>query len=510
MSVTDVSKTFVSTRALDAVTFTVEPGEVHALVGHNGSGKSTLVKILAGFHKPDAGSGVFEVDGETIPYGDSDACHRAGLRFIHQELGLLDDLTLLENLRLGDAYETGPGWRIHWRAERARAREILAIVGLRLDPGVKVAQLTPIERTQVAVARALQSEEAVRVLVLDEPTATLPSSEVDKLFELIQRTIEHGVGIIYVSHRLEEIQAISNRVTVLREGRAVGSGPTAEFGTARLVELIVGEAAGESVPSAAREASRSREAGEVLRFEEVEAGELRGASFAVQAGEIVGMAGLAGSGVHDVPAVLLGQLEIDSGEVRVAGEVVERPEPADLRTRGVAVLPSARNLKGIPELTIRENLTLADLGPISRSGGWNLDLGGERREVREMIKRFDVRPPEPEKPLAELSGGNQQKIAVAKWLRVDPDLLVLDEPTQGVDVGAKAEILELVADAASQGVAAVLCSSDLDDLAAICSRVLVIRGGRIAAELTGDRINREAITEECYRSANPPEKASSK
>lgn len=501
LSISGVSKTFMSTKALDDLTMTVEPSEVHALVGHNGSGKSTLIKILSGFHEPDAGSGPFVVDGQTIPYGDSDACHRAGLRFIHQELGLLDDLSVLENLRLGDSYETAPGWRIRWRNERRRAREILSIVGLDLNPEILVETLTPIERTQVAVARALQSESAVRVLVLDEPTATLPSSEVDRLFELIRRTTAHGVGIIYVSHRLEEIHAISNRVTVLREGKIVGTGPSSEFDNDRLVELIVGSVAEESAPLAAREATRVREAGEVLAFDGITAGELVDASFAVRSGEIVGMAGLAGSGVHDVPAVLLGSLDVEGGTVRVHGEVIDRPEPEELRDRGVAVLPSARDLKGIAEMSIRENLTLSDLKPLTR--GIRLDLAGEKREVRSLIKRFDIKPAEAEKPLGELSGGNKQKVAVAKWLRVDPDLLVLDEPTQGVDVGAKAEILDLVSDAASQGVAAVLCSSDLDDLAAICSRVLIIRGGSIAAELTGAQITREAITEECYRSSEP-------
>jgi ribose transport system ATP-binding protein len=499
MSVADVSKTFVSTRALDRVDFGVRAGEVHALIGHNGSGKSTLVKILAGFHKPDSGSGAFTVDGEQLPYGDPEAVHRAGLRFIHQELGLLDDLTLLENLRLGDHYLTGRGWRVRWGAERRRAAEVLAIVGLDLDPDTKVAELTPIERTQVAVARAMQNEAAVRVVLLDEPTATLPSSEVDKLFELIRRMTARGVGIVYVSHRLEEIEEIADRVTVLREGRVVGAGPRAEFDNARLVSLIVGSLAGEVVPGSAREATREHAEGDaLLAFQAVTAGELRGAEFVVRTGEIVGVAGLAGSGVHDIPGVLLGRVPVEAGHVVVAGRVVDDPDPSKLRPLGAAVLPSPRHLKGIPDLTIRENLTLADLGPLTR--GWNLDLRRERREVAELVERFDVKPREPEKPLVELSGGNQQKVAVAKWLRIEPDLLVLDEPTQGVDVGAKAEILDLVAAAAADGLAVVLCSSDLDDLEAICSRVLVVRGGRVAGELTGQRINRKTITEECYRS----------
>jgi ribose transport system ATP-binding protein len=481
------------------VSFDVRAGEVHALIGHNGSGKSTLVKVLAGFHKPDGNSGAFVVAGQKLPYGDAEAVHRAGLRFIHQELGLLDDLSLLENLRLGDSYLTGRGWRVRWGAERRRAREVLAIVGIDLDPDVKVGELTPIERTQVAVARAMQDEAAVRVVLLDEPTATLPSSEVTKLFELIRRMTARRVGIVYVSHRLEEIEEIADRVTVLREGRVVGSGARTEFDNARLVSLIVGSTAGEVVPGSAREATRDHDEGDsLLAFQAVTAGELREAEFVVRTGEIVGVAGLAGSGVHDIPGVLLGRVPVESGHVVVSGRVVDDPDPAKLRPLGAAVMPSPRNLKGIPDLTVRENLTLADLGPLTR--GWNLDLRRERREVDEIVDRFDVKPREPERPLAELSGGNQQKVAVAKWLRIEPDLLVLDEPTQGVDVGAKAEILDLIATAAADGLAVILCSSDLDDLEAVCSRVLVVRRGRVATELTGERINRETITEECYRS----------
>ncbi len=498
MSVSDVSKTFVGTLALDRVSLDVRAGEVHALIGHNGSGKSTLVKILAGFHKPDAHSGPFVVEGESISYGDPEDVHRAGLRFIHQELGLLDDLTLLENLRLGSGYLTGRAWRVRWGAERRRAREALTVVGLDLDPEIKVADLTPIERTQVAVARALQEEEAVRFILLDEPTATLPSAEVSKLFDLIRRMIGRGVGIVYVSHRLEEIEEIADRITVLREGRVVGTGPRAEFDNARLVSLIVGSSAGEVVPRSAREATRDTAEATLLDFQAVTAGELCEADFVIRTGEIVGVAGLAGSGVHDIPGVLLGRVPVAGGHVVVGGRVVDDPDPAKRRPLGAAVLPSPRDLKGIPDLTVRENLTLADLGPLTR--GWSLDLRGERREVAAIVDRFDVKPQEPEKPLAELSGGNQQKVAVAKWLRIEPDLLVLDEPTQGVDVGAKAEILDLIATAAAEGLAVVLCSSDLDDLEAVCSRVLVVRGGRVAAELTGPRINRKTITEECYRS----------
>jgi ribose transport system ATP-binding protein len=493
LQVRNLSKTFVGQRALDGVDFDVGPAEVHALVGHNGSGKSTLIKVLSGFHQPDPGGSV-EVAGTPLRPGDPAAGRRAGLRFIHQELGLVDDLTVLENLRLGGVYETGRGGRIRWRSERRRAREALARVGLKAHPDVPVSELSPVQRTQVAVARALDEEQGARILFFDEPTATLPHSEVERLFALIRSTVHAGLGVVYISHRLEELPQIADRVTVLRNGRVVGSGPQAQFDKDRLVELIVGEALArgrrpEPLPNRA-------EAQGGLRFDGVAAGRLEDASFAVAPGEVVGMAGLAGSGVHDVPRVLLGRIPLESGSITAGGELLA---PEELVRRRVAVLSSERVLKNIPTMNVRENLTLPELEPLWRGG--RLRLREERAVARELIRRFGVRPAEPEKPLMELSGGNQQKVAVAKWLRTEPRLMVLDEPTQGVDVGGKAEILELLRAAARDGVGVLICSSDLEDLEIVCDRVLVVREGRVGGELTGAQITRERVSEECYRDA---------
>jgi ribose transport system ATP-binding protein len=499
LEVRGLAKTFVSQRALAGVDFDVRPGEVHALVGHNGSGKSTLIKILAGFHDPDPG-GTATVAGTPLRFGDPDASRAAGLRFIHQELGLVDDLTVLENLRLGGAYATGRLGRIRWRDEREAARRSLRRVHLSAHPDARVAELSPIQRTQLAVARALDEEEGARVLFLDEPTATLPHSEVERLFELIEATRAHGLGIVYISHRLEEIERIADRVTVLRDGQVVGTGPRSEFGRDRLVDLIIGlqpEAVEARDGSGAPASERALGDEACLRFTGVQAGELRDATFELRPGEVVGMAGLAGSGVHDVVNVLLARTELEGGTIDIAGTPLGAPDPDELRRRRAAVLPSQRALKSIPTFTVRENLTLPDLTPL-----WNgrrLRRTEERRVARELIRRFDIRPPALEKPLMELSGGNQQKVAVAKWLRTEPRVFVLDEPTQGVDVGGKGEILQLLRGAARGGVGVLICSSDLEDLELVCDRVLVVRDGGVRSELTGAAITRERISEECYR-----------
>ena len=495
LAVRRLSKTFVGQRALGGVDFDVRPAEVHALVGHNGSGKSTLMKILAGYHQPDSGSGPIEVGGKPLPPGDPDASHQAGMRFIHQELGLVDRLTVLENLRLGGSWDTGRGRKIHWKREREYARRSLQRVGLKAHPDVLVADLGAIQRTQVAVARALQDSADARLLFFDEPTATLPAAEVDRLFELIRGTVAEGIGVVYVSHRLAELPEIANRITVLRDGLVVGSGNMRDFSRDRLVELIVGTAPHRTM--SAFVPSPESEGSEYLRFEDVYGGEIAGMSFSIGPGEIVGMAGLVGSGVHDVPSTLLGQARVKRGSIRVDGVDVHDLNPHELIALRVAVLPSARSLRNIPSLPVRENLTLPDLHPLWGRG--HLRLREERRVAKGLISKFRITPPQTERIVAQLSGGNQQKVSIAKWMRLAPKLLVLDEPTQGVDVGGRAEILEILRQAARDGVAILICSSDLDDLAEVCNRVLVVRGGRIGSELSGSDLTQERIAEECYR-----------
>ncbi|HVY95641.1 MAG TPA: sugar ABC transporter ATP-binding protein [Solirubrobacterales bacterium] len=493
-----ISKTFPGQRALSGVDLEVAAGEVHALVGHNGSGKSTLIKVLSGFHTPDPGSGPATVDGAELRFGDPEGVQAAGVRFIHQDLGLADDLSILDNLKLGSGlYRTAPGWRIRWRAEREDARRRLAALGLdHLDPDDDVSRLGAVERTEVAIARALQDEEGVRVLVLDEPTAALPDEEVGRLFTLVRRLVERGVGVIYVSHRLEEVFDLADRVTVLREGVVVHSSPVAEIDQRSLARLIAGGEIAAPVRAAARAEAEAGE--ELLAFDGVWTDhELRGASFQVRAGEVVGIAGLSGSGVHDVPRTLLGGAAVRQGEIRVGGAAVRTLGPTEVADLGLAVVPAGNHHKRIAGLSVRENLTISDLRPYWAGGRFR--HRAERAEARSLLDRFGILPREPERPIELLSGGNQQKVYVARLLRTKPRLIVLEEPTQGVDVGGSADILRFIAEAAREhGVGVLLCSSDLEDLAGVCQRVLAFRAGGVAAELVGEAATREAIVEECY------------
>jgi ribose transport system ATP-binding protein len=493
-----LSKTFSGQRVLRDVSLTVEAGEVHALLGHNGSGKSTFIKLVAGFHHPDAGSGPVTVGGDTVRPGDPDSARRAGLRFIHQELGLVDNLTVLENLRLGTStYDVAPGWRIRWSRERRAAAALLGGLGLDIPPDAVLRHLSPIQRTGVAIARAVQDEDAARVIVFDEPTAALPNVEVERLFELIRRVSATGVAVLYVTHRLEEVFDIGHRVTVLRDGAVVGSGTTSDFPRARLVELIVGGERREDAGTAATAAvAHDAAAPQRLTLRGVSGGELVDATLAVHSGEVLGVAGLAGSGVHDLPNLLLGVVPLRSGEVRVGDHVLRHPTPSRSLDAGLAVLPSARWLKALPTMSVRENITLSTLHTFWHGGVFHHRQ--EKAYALQLLLRYGVRPPDTERRLATFSGGNQQKVCVARLLQQRPSVLVLDEPTQGVDVGGSAEIIGLLQEAARNGLGVMLCSSDLNDLALACDRVVVLRDGVVAAELVGSSITRERITEESY------------
>lgn len=496
LSIDHLSKTFPGTRALDGVSMSVGVGQVHALVGHNGSGKSTLIKVLAGFHEPDPGSGPIRVGGAELRAGSPDASRDAGLRFIHQELGLIDGLTVLENLRLGtDEFETGFGRRIRWGREHQRAGELLERFDLRVSPQALFGDLSAIEKTGVAVARALQDESSVSVVVFDEPTARLPDEEVQRLFRLVRRVVANGTAAIYVSHRLEEVYELADQITVLRDGRAVGVGSTEELPRERLVGLIAG-ATSVAVESAGAVRPDVR-GDDLLRLFGVSGGHVRRADLTVGAGEVVGLAGLAESGVHAVPQILLGEVALREGRVEIGGAGIEKPSPQKMKDVGVAVLPADRHLKGIPSFSLRENLTLPDVREFWRSGVFRHRV--ERSSARRQLDKFDVIPRDTERPLSLLSGGNQQKVCVAKWARIEPRVLVLDEPTQGVDVGGRAEILRFLRLAAKGGMAVLICSSDLDDLEEVCDRVVVFRGGVTVAELKGDEVTRDAIIHETFR-----------
>jgi ribose transport system ATP-binding protein len=484
LRITGLTKRFDGTLALDGVDLDVGPGEVHALVGHNGSGKSTLIKILAGYHRPEPGSAIM-LGGVPLAFGSAAASLAAGLRFVHQDLGLVHTLSTTENLALGVGFETGRGGRIRWSAERRSAWRRMRELGYDIDPRRPVGELAAAERTGIAIARALRDPEQARILVVDEPTAMLPRHEVAVLFDAIRRVRARGVGVIYVSHRLDEVFAIASRVTVLRDGRRVGTFAVDELDERRLVQLMTG---GTSLTARSDAPNRER-ANDLLAVNRLTGTVLSDVSLRAHGGEILGVAGLTGSGREELLPLLFGAHERSGGDVRVAGTALAPGHPSAAIAGGMALVPADRHTAGsVTSLSVRENVVLTDLGRHATHLG-ALRRSAERAETRRWITALDVRPPEPDAPFASLSGGNQQKIVLAKWLRVRPRVLLLDEPTQGVDVHAKAIIHQLAREAASRGAAVIIASSDDDELCECCDRVLVIRDGRIAGELRGDDIN---------------------
>lgn len=498
LAIHGLSKTFPGQRALIEVDFEVRAGEVHALVGQNGSGKSTLIKCLAGYHEPDHGSTARVTHHrrgksvEEFDLGDGQAAEAAGLRFVHQDLGLVESLNAVENLALGRGYRTKFG-TINWRTHRKETEDELAALGYRFDVRQPVSSLIPSQRTGLAIARALRHwEDDVEVVVLDEPTASLPGDDVDRLFETIRAVTARGVAVVYVSHHLDEIFRIADRVTVLRDGRKVTTTEVSGLDHDGLVELIVGRALAAEF---SQELSGVTEGGAtVLEVTNLSGGLVADVSFSVRAGQVVGIAGITGSGRESIAPLLFGAMRRDGGVVRV-GETVLPPQRPDLAVgAGLGLVPADRKRVAIvPEMTVRENITLPRIGDYFKVGFFR--YGAERKAADTWMHRLDVQPRHTERAVKNLSGGNQQKAVMARWLRMDPKALVLDEPTQGVDVGAKADIHRLIDKAAEDGAAVVVCSTDTEELVRLCSRVLVLSRGRIKREVSGAEVDRERIEE---------------
>jgi ribose transport system ATP-binding protein len=486
LTIRGLSKTFPGTKALDAVDFDLRAGEIHALVGQNGCGKSTLIKVLAGYHQPDPGTEI-ELAGEPVDLRDTIASREAGFRFVHQDLGLVETLSAVENLTLGRELDTAFGGRIRWGAERRDAERRMRALGYDFDVRRPVAELGAAERTGIAIARALWDWEDARVLVVDEPTASLPREEVKTLFQALDRVRERGLGVIYVSHRLDEIFTIGDRVTVLRDGKRVGTWNVRDLHPDRLVSLMVG---GEELRPAHDRVYRGGDevALEVRRLRGLE---VDGIDVDARRGEVLGIAGLTGSGREEVLSLLFG-VASRGGEVCLDGQAVP-DDPRGAMAAGMALVPADRRGEGaIVGLSVRENCTLTDLKRHSAPTGM-LKRSAERSEVGDWIERLDVRPRRPDAVFGTLSGGNQQKVVLAKWLRRAPRVLLLDEPTQGVDVHAKATIHALAREVAAEGAVVVIASSDDNELCDTCDRVLVMRNGAIVAEVEGDRLTPEEL-----------------
>ena len=496
IEIENLSKSFGGVRVLSDVGFTVERGEIHGLVGRNGSGKSTLIKILSGYHHPDPG-GSLRIAGNDVPLpvhpGHS---HRLGLSFVHQDLGLTPGMTVLENIRI-DGFETGFGWRIRWRRERERVRRELERFGIDASPSRLIRDLSPIDRALVAIVRALTQLEGVDggVLVLDEPTAYLPFDGVGRLFDATREAARNGTGVIFVSHRLEEITSLTDRVSVLRDGHLAGTVTTADASEARLIELIAGGKIAQSVRG-------ERTTGEdvILRVEGLQGRSVRDVSFALRRSEVLGLTGLIGMGHEEVPYLLFGARPAAGGSVELQGKPLPLHGlfPGKAMRAGMALVPADRQrASGAAQLSLRENLTLPNIDKHFVLSA--LNKRAETNQTRALLEHYGVRPPVPNRQLGTLSGGNQQKALLAKWFQRLPDVMLLHEPTQGVDVGAREDIfseIRHVADAFGTGI--LFVSSDYDDFARICDRVLVFRYGAVVGELAGESLTQERIIEACY------------
>ena len=506
LQLTRVTKSFGAVRALKGVSFDLRAGEVHALVGENGAGKSTLIKIITGAHPPAGGT--IEIDGQLVRHLTPAAAHKLGIACIYQQPALFPDLTVAENIALRLEPAT-PVRRIRWRDRRVRAAQLLQRIGADIAPDADVSSLSMPGQQLVEIACALGA--GARILVMDEPTASLTQQEQLLLFAVVRDLRAGGVGVIYISHRLEEVFALADRVTVLRDGESVGTSPVrgsrgdealtekseirnpeseveaslpttaATITEAELIKRMVGREVSHLYPPA-----ESTPGEVVLSLENVgcAAGGVKNVTLEVRAGEIVGLAGLVGAGRTELARVLFGVTPADTGKILLHGKRLTLRSPQEAVARGVAYVPEDRRRHGvILEMAIAHNITMA----IHRRlfpGGW-LRFGVERALALEYLRALDVKTHGPDAPAGGLSGGNQQKVALARWLATKPKLLILDEPTQGVDVGAKSEIHKLIRRLAADGLAVLMISSDLPEVLGMSDRIAVMRDGTIAAVLPG-------------------------
>lgn len=507
LAVQDVSKTYGVTRALDRVSLEVTAGAIHGLMGGNGSGKSTLIKMLAGVVTPDEGKLALKGEWADARTHTPARAKASGLHFVHQQNSTFPDLTVAENLALGRGFESTAVKSINWRAQKARARHVLDRFEIDVAADSRLARLSPAAQMMVAIARALQDQDDTNergVLVLDEPTASLPKHEVDVLLTALRRYAADGQTIVYVSHRLEEVTAITNEVTVLRNGSVAARLSAAEISHDTLVAGITGSASASASPTGGpRRASDAVESG-VRLYQNAGLREtaltlsrraptgLDDEMLLLRAGEIVGIAGLLGSGRSRILKQVFGAIPRDDFDVTVRSGTVPSADMRASMRRGLAFVPENRLREAtLPELSIAENLSITCLDEHSRAG-W-VRPSRERKAAMRLITEFGIRAPSSTAPMTALSGGNQQKVILARWLQRRPDVLLLDEPTQGVDIGARNEIHDLVRAAASAGTAVLVVSSDFGELAALAQRAVVISGGeivdRVDGPLTEDMLN---------------------
>ena len=501
----DLSKTFGGQKALDRVSLEVRQGEVHGLLGQNGSGKSTLIKVLAGFHPPDAGSRL-QISGTDVPLPLAPGAFRHyRMSFVHQHLGLIPALTVVENLLIG-RLAGAQAWAINWPAERRRARKRFERYGIDIDPGAAVSTLPPVQRALLAIVRAAgeMSEgngeggsNSGGLLILDEPTPFLPKQDVQQLFRLMRSIVATGASAIFVSHDVDEVMDITDRATVLRDGRVAALLDSKAATRQDFVEAIVGRRLSASTPPAPQPRGP-----EHVAIDGLTGGGVRDFGLSAGACEIIGLTGLIGSGYDDVCHLLYGSRRAGRGTLAMGGRNIALPAitPRSAIAAGIVLIPGDRANSGvIGMLPVSDNVTMPVLGSVFRA--WMLDRGGMVSRARDIGHTFEVRPPDPTLPMSALSGGNQQKVVLGKWFQQKPQLILLDEPTQGVDIGARQTVFTHIRAAAAAGAVVLCASSDYEQLATLCGRVLIFSAGQVVASLEGADISKEAIAEACLGSA---------
>jgi len=491
LRMTLIGKRFPGVQALDNAGLEVLPGEIHALLGENGAGKSTLIKILSGAQQPD--SGTIEFGGQRVTMASPHDAQRRGIVTIYQEFTLAPNMTIAENVFIGR--EPGPGVFVNWRKMGAETRAITARLGLRLRPMSIVRELSVAEQQMVEIARALSMKS--RLIVMDEPTSALSSSEVEKLFRIVRDLKAQGLSIIFVTHRLEEVMQICDRYTVLRDGRLVGSGSIANATIDGIIRLMVGRQVN------ALFAHRERTAvGDVVlsvegltrrgNAQDRNATVLVDVGLEVRRGEIVGIAGLVGAGRTEMARAVFGADPFDSGRVIIEGREVHIRSPQDAIRHGIGLVSEDRKQSLFLALTVRTNLSMASHMRIKRWGVF-IDEAAERAMVEEYRKKLNIRMASPEQLIASLSGGNQQKVTLARWLALGPKVLIVDEPTRGIDIGAKVEVHNLLFEMAQSGIAVIAISSELPEVLAISDRIVTMREGRVTGEIKSEDANEEIL-----------------
>jgi len=490
-----IVKRFPGVLALDGVDFDLRPGEVHVLFGENGAGKSTLINVLAGTFPPDGGSLVYR--GRELRHLTPHRARSIGISPVFQEFSLVRDLTIEENLSLGR--EMSRFGFLRSGEMRRRAQAVLDSLGFELDPRARVADLSRAHQQMVEIAKALLTD--VKVLILDEPTASLTEKETQRLFALVDELRAQGVGIVYVSHRMREIKQLADRITVLRDGRLVATRDAAGIGESELVELMTGRKIDVLFPEIVPRPGRVMVEADGLSLA---GGAVSEVSFHARAGEITGIAGLVGCGKSELVRALFGLEPIVAGEIRVDGADYAKPSPAGSLARGLCYFPADRVAEGLAlDRPVRENVSLAAIGLADFSRLRILKRAAERLSVRRIVERLNLRPPEIERTVADLSGGNRQKVMLGRGLTRDLGIFLFDEPTVGIDVGAKVEVYEFMKRLVEQGAAIVLVSSELPEVLNLSSRVFVMHHGRMAAELTGEAITEQNVLAHFFAPAAP-------